>query len=296
MPTTCAARDLYFDLLKRSLLDEIHADDPLAHYVPYQEKGSTPAWKRTVIRRLEQLLHGYRLGLVERHWMPWAERHARMSPEQLQAERERDLYYPARCHTLIGRRRLDNIQQCVETVVREGIPGDVIETGVWRGGACIFMKAVLQAYGDTTRSVWVADSFEGLPPPDAQYPADTGDHHHEWSDYFAVSKPEVEENFRRYGLLDEHVKFLVGWFKDTLPTAPIERLAVMRLDGDMYEATIQAMESLYPRLSPQGFVIVDDYYLAPCAKAIHDFRDVRGIRDEIQPIDGRGVFWRRSDR
>ena len=89
-------------------------------------------------------------------------------------------------------------------------------------------------------------------------------------------------------------RFLEGWFKDTLPKAPIDRLAVLRLDGDMYEATIQALDGLYDRLSPGGFVIVDDYYLPPCAKAILDFRTARGITDEILDIDGRGVFWRRS--
>jgi hypothetical protein len=295
MSVTDSSRDLYFDLLKRSLLDEIHSDDPLAHYVMYREKASTPGWKRAVIHRLERLLIRYRLRLVERHFMPWAEKYARMTPEQLKAEREKDLYYPARCHTLIGRRRLDNIQWCLETAIRDRVPGDVIETGVWRGGACIFMRAVLKAWGEDDRTVWVADSFEGLPPPDPNaYPADNGDEHHQWSDYFAVSRAEVEENFRRYGLLDHHVRFLVGWFKDTLKPAPIDRLAVLRLDGDMYEATIQAMEGLYPRLSPGGFVIVDDYYLAPCAQAIHDFRDANGIKDDIQRIDGRGIFWRRA--
>jgi O-methyltransferase len=209
--------------------------------------------------------------------------------------REQGKGWPSRAHTFLSIARLDNIKDCVETVIRDGIPGDLIETGVWRGGACIFMRAILKAYNVTTRTVWLADSFRGLPPPnEQQYPSDVGDQHHLWSDVFAVSRAEVERNFLRYGLFDERVRFIEGWFKDTLPDAPIESLAVMRLDGDMYESTMQALQSLYDRLSPGGFVIVDDYYLPACAKAVHDFRSSRDIKDEIKDIDGQGAFWRRE--
>ena len=75
----------------------------------------------------------------------------------------------------------------------------------------------------------------------------------------AVPEEEVKANFRRYGLLDDQVRFLPGWFKDTLQDAPIDRIAVLRLDGDLYESTIQALDALYPRVSPGGFCIIDDY-------------------------------------
>jgi hypothetical protein len=196
---------------------------------------------------------------------------------------------------MIGLKRLDNIQSCVEIVIRDGIPGDLIETGVWRGGACIFMRSILKAFGDTARIVWVADSFVGLPPPNAtEYGADTGDKLHCYRDFLGVSRQVVEENFRRYNLLDGQVRFLEGWFKDTLPKAPINRLAVLRLDGDMYESTMQALEALYHRLSRGGFVIVDDYNLAPCRQAVTDFRAAGSINDAIIDIDGNGVFWRKS--
>jgi O-methyltransferase len=217
-----------------------------------------------------------------------------MDPEEKRKLRERGFGWPLRAHTFLSLARLDNIQHCVETVIRDDVPGDLIETGVWRGGACILMRAILKANGDTTRRVWLADSFAGLPPPNAaEYPADKRGQHHLWSE-FVASRAEVEENFRRYALLDEQVRFLEGWFKDTLPKAPIDKLAVLRLDGDMYESTMQALESLYDRLSPGGFVIIDDYWLAPCAQAVNDFRAARGIDDEIIDIDQRGVFWRRS--
>jgi O-methyltransferase len=122
------------------------------------------------------------------------------------------------------------------------------------------MRAVLAAYGIENRKVFVADSFEGLPRPDERYPADRGDKHH-LNTYLAVSLDEVKNNFRKYSLLDDKVVFLEGWFKNTLPTAPIEKLSVLRLDGDVYGSTLEALLNLYPRLSMGGFCIIDDYNL-----------------------------------
>ncbi len=194
-------------------------------------------------------------------------------------------------HSMIGLERLDNLQYCMETALRDEVPGDFIGTGVWRGGATIFMRGLLQAHGVTDRRVWVADSFDGVPAPDAdKYPADQGDMFHTY-EYLRVSLPIVKRNFERYGLLDDQVQFLEGWFKDTLPTAPIDKLAVLRLDGDMYESTMDALTHLYPKLSPGGFVIVDDYEaFQSCKKAIHDYRDQNGITEELQVIDWTAVF------
>jgi O-methyltransferase len=218
----------------------------------------------------------------------------RVSPVDPEARAEgRD--WPANAATMVGLKRLANLEQCIVDVVRDGIPGDVAETGVWRGGAMIFAKAVLEVLGDTERVVWCADSFEGLPPPDPEaYPADAFDRHSTASE-LAVSLEEVQANFARYGLLDARVQFLKGWFRDTLPSAPIRRIAVLRLDGDMYESTIVALRSLYPKLSPGGYVIVDDYgAVAGCKEAVDDFRAEQEINDEIRAIDWTGCYWRRG--
>jgi hypothetical protein len=186
--------------------------------------------------------------------------------------------YPERAHTMIGLARLENIQTLVEDIIARGIPGDLIEAGAWRGGATIFMRAVLEANGVTDRTVWVADSFEGMPPPNPEeYPADEG-LDLSGIDDLAVSHEEVASNFERYGLLDEQVRFLKGWFKDTLPTAPIEQLAVFRVDADLYESTMDAMVPLYPKVASGGYVIVDDYKLIPaCRQAVDDYRAEHGI-------------------
>jgi O-methyltransferase len=200
--------------------------------------------------------------------------------------------WPSLAFSMIGSVRMRNLRQACETVVLDGVEGDFIETGVWRGGACIFMRGILEAYGDEKRRVFVADSFAGLPPPDAdRFPADINDGHHTYTE-LRVSRADVEDNFRHFGLLDDRVVFLEGWFKDTLSSAPIDRLAVLRLDGDMYESTIEALGALYHKVSYGGFVIIDDYFLAPCAKAVHDFREHHGITTPILPIDGVGTYWR----
>jgi O-methyltransferase len=213
--------------------------------------------------------------------------------DPLSRETGRD--WPSRAESMIGLRRMENIRDCIERLIKDDVPGDLIETGVWRGGATIFMKANLVAWGDVKRNVWVADSFEGLPKPNPSlYPADDGDTLHQRTG-LNVGAAQVRHNFERYGLLDDRVKFLVGWFKDTLPVAPIERLALVRLDGDLYESTMQAMAALYPKLSPGGFCIVDDYGShAAQAASIHDYRSAHGITEEIVNIDGWGAYWRKT--
>jgi len=203
--------------------------------------------------------------------------------------------HPPTAHTMIGMKRLDNLQFCIEDVIANGIPGDLIETGVWRGGATIFMRALLKAYGVNDRTVWVADSFKGLPAPNLdKYPQDAVFIHYQ-PPHLQVSVPEVQANFAAYGLLDAQVRFLEGWFCDTLPTAPIEHLAVLRLDGDLYESTMDVLRSLYPKLSVGGYVIVDDYgAIEACRQAVHDFRDAEHVTDKLHLIDWTGVYWQRS--
>jgi len=202
--------------------------------------------------------------------------------------------WPSKAHSMIGNLRMSNVRQVTEYVIANHIPGDFIETGVWRGGACIMARAVFKAYGVHDRRVWVADSFCGLPEPNPKYTADANDKHHTYSE-LAISLEEVQANFAKYGLLDDQVVFLKGWFSETLPQAPIQTLAVLRLDGDMYESTMDGLVNLYDKVSPGGFVIVDDFgALQGCQQAILEFRASRGIEDAMQNIDGIGVFWCKS--
>jgi hypothetical protein len=200
--------------------------------------------------------------------------------------------FPFIGYTMVGIRRLDNIQHCLEDVLTENVPGDLIETGAWRGGATIFMRALLKAHGVTDRKVWVADSFEGLPPA----PIGAND---DWdlsqNEYFKVSLEQVRANFSKFGLLDDQVGFLPGWFSETLPKAPIARLAILRLDGDMYDSTMDALHHLYHKVSPGGYVIVDDYHSwASCRRAVTEFLAAHSLKPEIKTIDRDGVYWRKA--
>jgi O-methyltransferase len=270
-------RELYLELLKRTLTR--YELEPSLSYRPYKvpRKGVGGAVRRV----LQQSVRARGLELTV--------------PTPLLPEvREVGNDWPSTAETMIGLVRINQLQEAVETVLDAGIPGDLIETGAWRGGACIFMRALLTVHNDAGRTVWVADSFEGLPRPDPdRYPVDQGDIHHTYA-RLAISLEEVQANFAKYGMLDDRVQFLKGWFRDTLPTAPIERLAVLRLDGDMYESTIQALDALYDKVSPGGYVIVDDYHLSGCRTAVDDFRSSRGIAEPIEKIDWSGVYWRRS--
>ncbi len=197
--------------------------------------------------------------------------------------------------------RMDNLHACIEDVLQRGVPGDLIETGVWRGGATIFMRGALKAHGVTDRKVWVADSFEGLPEPDAdKFPLEAKAHKgavmRKAYNHFAVGEEDVRRNFAAFGLLDEQVVFLKGWFRDTLPTAPIERLAIMRLDGDYYESTMDGLVNLYDKLSPGGYAIIDDYgedTWTYCRKAVEDFRSKHGIDAPMTRVDSKCYYWQK---
>lgn len=211
-------------------------------------------------------------------------------------EIENGIGWPQKADTMVGMKRLDNLEYCCKSVIENNINGDFIEAGVWRGGAAIFMKAVVNVFSDRSIKVWVADSFEGLPVPDeTKYPEDKGDEHYKW-DVLKVSLDEVRSNFLKYDSLDDNVIFLKGWFKDTLPSSKIDKLSVIRLDGDIYESTWESLIYLYPKLQAGGFIIIDDYYNnASCRKAVDDYRNANQILEEIIRIDWTGAFWQRGD-
>jgi O-methyltransferase len=269
----------YLELLARTLTRAVFEDDTIASL---QDDWTEHSTKQRVADKIGSVIGRYGYELVRKQ--PYV-------PELRETGRD----WPARAETMAGLRRLRNTRACIEQVLHDDVPGDLIETGVWRGGMTIFMRGVLKAYDVSDRIVWAADSFEGLPAPDVRhFPADAGNHWEEY-DILSVGVEQVKHNFDRYGLLDEQVRFLVGWFKDTLPRAPIDSLAVLRLDGDMYESTIQALNALYPKLSPGGFCIIDDFgNVAACAQAVHEYRERHGITEKIIDIDGWGAFWRRD--
>lgn len=270
--------DLYIELLKKVLIDYQRAGLP-----EYRPLSSSPKVISDIAKLLDKSNRGKKIVLCEQ-------------TETSRDKRFNGLDWPRYADSMIGMKRLDNIEFCIRDVVKNNVPGDLIELGVWRGGASILMRAVLKALNVTDRKVWLADSFEGLPRPDAEkYPADKGDIHHTYTE-LAIPIELVKGNFEKYGLLDDQVKFLKGWFRDTLPTAPIEKLSVLRLDGDMYESTMDGLVNLYPKLSLGGYIIVDDWGAIPaCKRAVEDYRKQYRITEEIKEIDWTGVYWKKEE-
>ena len=304
IPADADGRDCYLDLLQRALTNILYEDLSMMVYDNHHRCSLTRGFE------LERRVLG--------EDVPW------------------------QAHTMIGCRRLESLRHCVESVVRDAIPGDLVELGVLRGGASIFMRGVLRACNDTTRKVYACDTYVPrvrLTPVFRQYalpvvsmlacipirpfqkwlctefirisgsfpvveaPSEELIHmtlfllqnvslmsHHR-----GTGLDDVKSNFARYGLLDDQVVFLQGFFSDTLPAAPIERVAVLRLDGDTFESTRDVLEHLYRKLSPGGFCVVDDYHsFADCQRAVDEFRTANGIQDAIVPIDNNAVYWRKS--
>jgi hypothetical protein len=273
-------RRRYIDLLKRALANFIYPENEL-RIETLEERGlgeDRLAYERALrdiryrdVETFEQLLRFKREG-----WN-WKSRPARFS------------------HTMIGLRRLDNLDYCAAEVVREGIEGDFMEAGVLQGGASIFLRGLQVAYGESHRRMWVADSFAGLPP--AQHEADVAigiDFTEPQQPWLAWPLHAVRDNFRTYGLLSDEVRFLEGWFSETLPHAPIEKLAILRLDADLYESTRDVLVPLYDKVVPGGYIIVDDYgAFEACSRAVDEFRAERGDTAPLRRIDWSGVYWKK---
>jgi O-methyltransferase len=195
--------------------------------------------------------------------------------------------------TMVGLQRLDDLQACVESIVGDGVEGDLIEAGAWRGGASILARATLDSLGADDRTVWVADSFRGLPEPDPGFPEDR---HLDLSrvDFLAVPAAEVRAHFARFGC-EQGVRLVEGFFDQTLPELRGRHWSLVRLDGDTYEATWVGLDSLYPGLSLGGYLIVDDFGLIPeCRAAVHDYRREHRISEPLEEVDWNGVRWRRE--
>ncbi|MFN7020439.1 MAG: TylF/MycF/NovP-related O-methyltransferase [Phycisphaerales bacterium] len=180
----------------------------------------------------------------------------------------RDLH--ARCapFTMTPVERMYNLDLAMRAVLDAGVPGDIVECGVWRGGSAMLCALRLARAGDAHRRIWLYDTFTGMAPPTDQDVSSTGATtreiweasqragHNEWC-YAPLD--DVKRNMASTGLSPDRFEFVQGRVEDTLPIRTPERIALLRLDTDWYESTRAELTHLYPRLSPGGVLIVDDY-------------------------------------
>lgn len=280
-PGDVGTRSRYLDLLKRSLVNLVYPEHELRIEL-LEEHGRSGGPRPT-----EQLMRDIRY------------RSPAAFDELVASKRDGSVRHrrPSRfSHTMVGMARLDNLEYCARKVFADGVPGDFLEAGVCQGGAAIFLRGLQVAFGEADRRVWLADSFQGLPLPtheiDRAWDLDWSEARQPW---LACDLPAVQDNFRTYDLLDDGVRWLPGWFSETLPSAPVERIAILRADADLYQSTREVLESLYDRVSPGGFVVIDDYGgVDACRLAVDSFREERGVTEPLRRIDWTGVYWRRE--
>ena len=200
------------------------------------------------------------------------------------------LDWPEYAETMIGLKRMDNIRECIEIILKDNIEGDLIECGVWRGGACIWMKSILNEY-QSQKHVLVADSFCGF-PVNLKYGLDQEESYIQ-EEVLKVTKDTVKKNFADYGVLDDSVEFIEGFFSETL--SKLKRsISLLRIDCDLFESTTDVLENLYFQVVKGGFVIIDDYGKLPvCKLAVDMFRMKYKIVEQIELIDYSGIYWRK---
>lgn len=275
--TPSPVRDHYLGLLKRAVGNFLYPELELR--IRYLENGAD-GWKG---RDLQRALRDIRTRQADDFERLTASKLAG-APPRLDA------------HSIIGMFRLDNLERCAERVFAEGVEGDFLEAGVCQGGASIFLRGLQVAHGETERRVWVVDSFLGVPPSvkeeDRRYQVHLEEEREPW---LACDLQTVREHFRRYRLLDPQVRFVPGWLAESLPGAGIGPLALLRIDVDLHSATRECLELLYDKVSPGGYVVVDDYGFYECCRdAVDEFRARRGISEPLEWIDHSGIFWRKA--
>ena len=284
MNETIDFRGRYIDLLKSSLCSSLYDES---------------SWRR-IEGPLKQEVKGKPLGQLKRavaHWIiNFAAKRKVLLLRQLPYNadsRQQGLDWPLFGYTMTGRNRLDALQKCLEDIIANKVPGDVVETGVWRGGSMILARAILDMHGETDRKVWCCDSFEGMPVPTIDGESFSGTEDFSDLDYLAVSVDQVKSYFERFGVLSDRVRFVKGWFSDTLPDAPISSIALLRLDGDLYESTRDALVPLGHKVSKGGYIIIDDYHSwEGCRQAVEEYRSTHRITSPITKIDAHSVYWK----
>lgn len=266
-------RERYLDLIKRFLI-RYEFDEEI---IEYRDIRVTSRYRR-ILKLLSKFLPED-IKLLE------------MGKKRELSERLEGKDWPVTAESMVGLKRMNQLHDALRTIERERLPGDIVETGVWRGGALIFAASFLEVNEIYGRKVFGCDSFEGLPKPSIDYPVDFGDSHFKYS-YLSVSIDQVKKNLRKYNVGMDQVTLVKGWFSDTLHKIETERIAILRLDGDMYSSTIEALEALYHKVVSGGFVIIDDFSLKGAHQAVVDFLHSRAITVEFEEIDEASAFFR----
>jgi cephalosporin hydroxylase len=262
------ATSRYLDLLKSALLDEHYLDNEvrlwyLADCIS-RNRAPDKAMLRDPVRQMKQkklqLENSRRTGALSE-----------------QSEWSALLPY-----TEVGRTRLEALEKCLDRVRAKGVEGHLVDCGTGRGGAAIFMRGYLDAYELTDRDVWVADSFR------ASKDAAAGLLN------LSADLNIVRDGFQSFDVLDERVHFLQGLYGETLPGAPIDQVALLRIGGGVGGSSRDVLDALYGKVVPGGLVVIDGYAEEACQRAVDEFRTVNGLEQAVERLDWTGICWQKG--
>jgi len=209
-------------------------------------------------------------------------------------ERMKGNDWPPWGQTMVGHLRLLNVRTAIEDTVKNNVPGDFVELGTWRGGTCIFAKAIFNVMGETSRKVHLFDAFEKI----QSYDTTQGN----FVDFLAATQDSVSHNFQKFGVLDDNVEFHKGLFKNTVPAFvaanPNLQLSVLRIDGNFYDSYQDALYYLFPLVPVGGYVIFDDVFVNNGDEAIMqcwlDFKKDNSVPEELTRIDDVSAYFKKT--
>lgn len=204
-----------------------------------------------------------------------------------------------RAYTMTSPERIVSLCEAVKYVQQNGIEGDIVECGVWKGGSMMAVADTLLGLNSTDRNLYLFDTFEGMPPPtendvdiggaSAQILLDNSDKEKDVSVWCNAAIDIVKDALGSTGYPDEKMHFIKGLVEETIPEFIPEKIAILRLDTDWYESTKHEMEHLFPRLSRGGVLIIDDYgHWQGARKAVDEYLENNKIRILLNRIDYTG--------
>ena len=194
---------------------------------------------------------------------------------------ERAIYLASRLNLCGSPEAIVTLVRAVDRVIERGVPGALVECGVYMGGNIEVIIRALQRHGVNDRDIYLYDTFAGMPKPterddcalggvalwEAHRTEADGD---KGSDWMKAGVELVRQRLNPLGYPDKHLRFVKGMVEDTIPATIPDRIAILRLDTDFYSSTKHELEHLYPRLSPGGILIIDDYGAFPGSRMATD--------------------------
>jgi O-methyltransferase len=190
---------------------------------------------------------------------------------------------------MVGLARLKNLVRLAELIDLENIAGDIVECGTWNGGSGALLAQV-GARSPHERMTWLFDSFEGLPAPSEK----DGKAAVPYRGKCRGATDSVREVLGKLAVPETRARIVPGWFQDTLAQAPIQRIALLHIDADWYESVRFVLDTLYPRVTPGGYVVLDDYgYWQGCRTAWEEFQATLPAAPALVSVDGIGCFLRK---